>query len=108
MALAFLNMLFVIMTVVSISGIAFLYFYKEGKLKNIIFYLLSIWSLGIAFINITSFPSNYLTQIIIGFVLGLIALLAVIIKFLKPDKKNIAYILVSISILLSLGDLFFF
>lgn len=108
MALGVLDILFVIMVIVSGLGIGFLYYSKEGKARNATFYFLTIWSIVVAYINLTSLPSNYLTERIIACVFGLIALLAIIIKTLKQNKKNIAYILVSLSTLLSLVDLFFF
>lgn len=108
MALGLLDLLFSITTIVSGLCIALLYYSKKEKVRNATFYFFTIWSLGIAFINLTSLPSNYLIERVIACAFGLIALLAIIIKVLKPDKKNIAYILVSLSTLLSWGDLFFF
>lgn len=106
MALSYLLILFIIIGAVSGIGIISLYKIKNDKFKNIIFYFLAIWSIVISFINVTSLPSNYLIQQIIGCSFGILAILAVIINIKKPEKTSISYLLVTASILCSLVDLY--
>lgn len=105
MALGYLFILFVAIIVISILGIALLYISKNQNIKNITFYTLAIWSVIVAFLNVTSLPSNYIFEKVIGLVFGLLAIISIIIKIKKPEKINIAYLLVSLSILLTVLDL---
>lgn len=106
MALSYLLILFIIIGAVSGIGIISLYKTKNDKSKNIIFYFLAIWSIVISFINVTSLPSNHLIQQIIGCSFGILAIVAVIINIKKPEKTSISHLLVTVSILCSLVDLY--
>lgn len=106
MALGYLFIMFVSMAIISGLLIGLLYFIKNEKVKNILFYILLFWSILVAFINVTSLPSNYISQRVLGITIGILALVGTFIKFKNPNKVNIAYLLVSISTLLSLLDLY--
>lgn len=60
MAFVFLLVLSVFILVVGILGISLLFFLKNRKLKNVVFYFLVIWSMLIACLNATGLPTNYL------------------------------------------------
>lgn len=107
MALGYLYIFFVIMILVSILGIAGLYFIKNQKFKNILFYALFIWSIGISFIDVTSLPINYVFQKVFAVILGMLALVSIFIKLKLPNKINIAYLLMVLSIIFSIIDLIF-
>lgn len=103
-----LLIMFIVLAVVSGLGIAFLYLSKNPKVKTGLFYFLAIWSMLIAFINATSHPSNYITQQIIAWGLGFLAVIAIFIKVKNPNKATLANLLVTASAVFSLVDLFFF
>lgn len=103
-----LLILFIVLAVGSGLGISLLYLLKNPKAKNALFYFLGVWSMLIAFLNATSLPSNYFLEQVIAWAIGFIAIIAILIKILKPSKVKIAYLLVSVSALAGLFDLFFF
>lgn len=107
MAFIFLLVLSVFILVVGILGISLLFFLKNSKLKNVVFYFLVIWSMLIAYLNATSLPTNYIVQQIIAWLFGSISIIAIIIKVKKTGKTNIPYILVTISVLLGIFMMFF-
>ncbi|WP_415279242.1 hypothetical protein [Clostridium perfringens] len=107
MAFIFLLVLSVFILVVGILGISLLFFLKNSKLKNVVFYFLVIWSILIAYLNATSLPANYVVQQIISWLFGSISIIAIIIKVKKLGETNIPYILVTISVLLGIFMMFF-
>lgn len=104
--MSILLIMFIIMAIISILGISILYLTQNTKNKNIIFYFLSVWSIFVTFISTTSLPTNFIVEQIISLSFGFLAIVAVIIKIKKPEKSSFSYILVSISIVLGLLDLF--
>ena len=108
MAIIFsLILLYVSTLVVSILGISLLFFLKNRKLKNVVFYFLVIWSIFIAYLNAIGLPTNYIVQQIIAWLFGAISIIAIIIKVKKTGETNIPYILVTISVLLGIFMMFF-
>ena len=108
MAFIFLLVLSVFILVVGILGISLLFFLKNRKLKNVVFYFLVIWSMQlIACLNATGLPTNYIVQQIIAWLFGSISIIAIIIKVKKTGETNIPYILVTISVLLGIFMMFF-
>lgn len=107
MALVFLLVLSVFILVVGILGISLLFFLKNRKLKNVVFYFLVIWSMLIACLNATSLSTNYIGQQIIAWLFGSISIIAIIIKVKKLGETNIPYIFVTISVLLGIFMMFF-
>ena len=87
MALGYLLILSVFILVLSILGISLLFFLKNSKLKNVVFYFLVIWSILIAYLNATSLPTNYIVQQIIAWLFGSISIIAIIIK-VKKTRGN--------------------
>ncbi len=140
MALGYLFILFVFIILISILGILGLYFVKNQKVKNILFYSLFALSLVISFMNVTSLPNNYIKnqkvknilfyslfalslvisfmnvtslpnnyifQRVFGLFIGILSIISVFIKLKLPNKANIAYLVMSLSIVLSVFDLIF-
>lgn len=99
---------FVTLAAVSGLSITLLYVSKKPKTKNTLFYLLMALSMFITFLNVTSLPSNYLMQKIIALGLGLISLIALIVKLKASQKTSVSNLLVSASVLSGLIYLFFF
>lgn len=107
MALGYLLIAFIVMAVVSGLGVAFLYLLKNKKIKNVLFYMLATWSMGIACLNATSLPSNYLGEQLIAWAFGFLSVVAILIKIKKPEQTTLIYLLVTASIFCGLADLFF-
>ncbi|MGV1062958.1 hypothetical protein ACQR2W_05100 [Clostridium perfringens] len=107
MALGYLLIFFVFILVISILGISLLFFLKNRKIKNVLFYFLVVWSILIAYLNASSLPTNYLGQQIMAWLFGSISIIAIIINFKKTGETNIPYILVTISVFLGIFMMFF-
>ncbi|MEF9959222.1 MAG: hypothetical protein RR448_04625 [Niameybacter sp.] len=102
-----LLILFVALVVASGLGIAFLFLTKNKKVQNGLFYFLVILGMFIAFINATSFPSNYIVQAIVAWGFGFLSIVALIVKMKKLKNENIAKYIVSASLILGLLQLLF-
>lgn len=107
MALGYLLIFFVFILVISILGISLLFFLENRKIKNVLFYLLAVWSILIAYLNASSLPTNYLGQQIMAWLFGSISIIAIIINLKKTGETNIPYILVTISVFLGIFMMFF-
>lgn len=107
MALGYLFILFIFITSVSIVGILLLYLLKNQRAKNIVFYFLAAWSMCIAFLDATSLPSNYLMERLTAWSFGVLSIIGIIFKIKKPKKPIIAYILVTVSVFLTLMSIIF-
>ncbi|KEH96422.1 hypothetical protein ADU80_09625 [Clostridium botulinum] len=107
MALGYLLLLFIVMSAISSVGIVLLYVIKNETIKNILFYCLAMWSMGIACLAAISLPTNFLGHRLINCLLGFISIMAIILKIKDPQKPNIAYIIVTASTLLGMYSLFF-
>ncbi len=107
MALGILFLSFVVLSVTSILGISFLLLAKNNLVKKVFFYMLSILGMGISITAGASLPTNYILDKIIIYIIGLLSVLGVVIH-IKTNKRNIAYTLTIISIILGILKLFNF
>nr|WP_317359633.1 hypothetical protein [uncultured Tyzzerella sp.] len=107
MALGVLLILFIITVVISSLGVAFLLLSKNYIIKNIMFYILSIFTIIIYITYITSLPTNFILQQIIGWVFVLINIASIVIHK-KTTKKYIPYILTISSLIFGILKLFAF
>lgn len=107
MALGYLFILFIVFAVVSLLSIALLYVLKKENLKTFVFYFLCVWSIYLAYVNFTSFPTNFIVSRLIACLFGLLAIVAAIINITNKSKRNLSYLLVSASTLLTLIYMFF-
>ena len=108
--LGMLVITFFAMTVVSLVGLVLLYLLKNEKAKKVVFYLLTVWGMIVAYCNVISDPINWTGAIVRGWVLGALSVAALLIQLcLKKEYKfNLARILVTISVVLGMMDCFFF
>ena len=60
MALGYLFILFIVFAVVSLLSTTLLYVLKKENLKTFVFYFLCVWSIYLAYVNFTSFPTNFI------------------------------------------------
>lgn len=107
MALGYLTILFITITIISVLSIFILYISKNYKVKDATFYFLAIFSLLLAFMSMTSLPSNFFFQRFISIAFGLLSIMGVIIKIKNSKNTNVAYLLVTASTILNLFTLFF-
>lgn len=102
----FLLTFFVSIVSISILGIFLLYKSKNYRSKNYTYYFLVLWSMLLAYFNITSLPTNYVFQRIISGSFLIPSIISIFINLKSSDNKNISYKLVVLSILLSVIYLF--
>ena len=60
MALGYLALMFVIMSVISIIGLVLLLIVKNGKANRAILYIMAAWGILISVMNITALPINWI------------------------------------------------
>nr|WP_307990546.1 hypothetical protein [uncultured Niameybacter sp.] len=99
-----LLILFVVLTVAVGLGTTFLFLAKNPKTEKALFYFVVFLGLGIAGLEATSLPTNYVGQIVLAWSVGflsIIGLIAWVKKYKQPAKW-----LVTISAVGSLIQLF--
>ena len=101
MAIGILGILFYTVSILGFGGLILLYIIKNEKVKNILFYFLSILGIIVSFEGFISAPTNDIVGKIILAIVGILPILAIIVKNkMKLDK--IAYILVTITVIVSI------
>ena len=101
MAIGILGILFYTVSILGFGGLILLYIIKNEKVKNILFYFLSILGIIVSFEGFISAPANDIVGKIILAIVGILPILAIIVKNkMKLDK--IAYILVTITVIVSI------
>ena len=101
MALGVFGILFYIAIILGIGGLILLYVLKNEKIKNIVFYLLSALSILISFEGFISAPTNDIVGKSLLAIVGILPILAILLK-LKLKQDKIAYILITISVIVSI------
>ena len=105
-----LVIVFVVMSVISLAGLAAIYIVKNEKVQKGLFYFLVIFALVIAWMNIAMIPDYMLGELLLAGALGTLSVAAVVIQFcMKNDNKfKIARILVTVSVVAGMIDAFMF
>ena len=88
LAIGFLGILtygIMLLSLISVVSLVLSAAIKNNTIKNVIYILVTIYSLFLAFINFTSGPNNYIFPYVIGI---LCALLTISGAFLKLSKKR--------------------
>ncbi|WP_211745618.1 hypothetical protein [Paenibacillus sp. Marseille-Q4541] len=106
MALGLLVIMFTIIAIISIVSIGLLFTVKNRKINNIIFAVTVIIGIVVSYMNFTALPTNYTTEQIVAVIFGLLAVIALILKFMNKDR--VAKILSAASVVLGVVQLFFF
>lgn len=105
MALGLLFFLYIVLSVVGLLSIVLLFTVKDPRKNNSIFGFMVIFAIVISYIAATSLPTNFNVARIFAASLGVIAVIAVVLKVMH---KNIAAkLLVTASVILGLTQLFF-
>lgn len=100
MALGVLSILFVALAILSLICLVLLYM-RKGMYsdKNIIFLIMSLYSIVISCMNYTALPSNYILLKVLALVWGLLAASAFILKVTNADNFNKARLILAISLI---------
>ena len=107
MALGYLMLLFVGMSIVSIVGTVLLFVLKGKHASDITMVAMTFYALVIAYLNATAQPINFITQQVITWLIGLIAVVGCILYFAKKSSVPLAKGLVAISVAAGIAYLFF-
>ncbi|WP_455792736.1 hypothetical protein [Clostridium butyricum] len=107
MALGFLFLLFVGMSILAIIGIVLLFVVKKNNTNNVLLVLMTAYSMSIAFLNATAQPTNFVGTQILAWVVGLVAIIGTAITLLTRKHLLISKILVSGSVILGIYFLYF-
>lgn len=107
-ALAFLLILFIILSIVSVVGIIFLFLTKNSNIKRGVLYFLSVLGMIIAYMNATSNASNYISNQLVAWAFGFLSIAAIILQLVKKTDKTllISSLLTTASVVFSMVDLF--
>ncbi|WP_250278142.1 hypothetical protein [[Clostridium] colinum] len=106
MAIGVLGIMIYTTIILTIVGLSFLFLSKNDKIKNIAFYFLSVFTLVLSINGIFSLPTNDLIGKGLLIFVTLLPLLAVYLKYKSKDK--IAYILVTVAIIVAILKFFSF
>lgn len=106
MALGVLNIFYIVLGVIGVGLQGFLYFGNEKFISNrVVFILNMLFGIIISYLVFTSLPSNYSLQRIMAILIGLISILAMIVR-VKDISSMVAKIMLSISVIGGLIQLF--
>lgn len=107
MALGYLAIMFIIMSVVTIIGVVLLLIIKNEKANRIVLYIMAAWGILISVMNITSLPINWIIWRIAAGACGLAGLAGGIVRFIaKEDLKTVSALLTIVSVLAGMIMLF--
>ena len=107
MALGYLALMFVIMSVISIAGLVLLLIIKNEKANRAILYIMAAWGILIGVMNVTALPINWIMWRAFAGACGLAGLAGGIVRFIaKEDLKTVSVLLTMISVLAGMIMLF--
>ena len=110
MALGILLIMFVSVSVISVLGVLIMFLSKSTKVKKAAFYAMSIWGMVLAVLSATSLPQNYIGEQVTAWSAGVLSVIGLLVH-VKAKNKNqrlIAYLLVTVSIIVGILKLFSF
>lgn len=107
MALGFLFLAFIIMSVLALVGTVLLFLVKKQRTNDIILVIMAAYSMTIAYMNATAQPINFVGPQIFAWVVGLVAIGAVAFRFITKKPTQLARILVAASVVIGMYGLYF-
>ena len=107
-SLDLLIVVFMVMTGVSVFGLLLMYLVKNETVGKLIFYGLAVFGMIIAVFNALSTPDTYLIEAIIGWGIGAVSAVALLIQIIRKNERSflIARILVTFSVVAGMANLF--
>ncbi|PID24292.1 hypothetical protein [Sporosarcina sp. P7] len=103
MALDILEIMYIVLIIIAIGIQVVLY---KSKTNNSIIIINMLFGLLLSYLAFTSFPTNFTIQKTLSILMGIVAVLAVVMKFRSNELVFLSKIAFSISIVVSLGLLF--
>lgn len=107
MALGFLFLTFVIMSVLALIGTVLLFVIKKSNANDVVLVLMAAYSMTIAYLNATAQPTNFVGAQILAWVIGLVAVAAVAGRFICKKQMQVFRILVAGSVIVGMYGLYF-
>ncbi len=96
------------MCVLSLVAIVLLFIAKKPVMKQVMLYVTALFGIVIAWLNVTSEPSNFLMQRGIAAGIGLLAVVGIVVWHVsKGRQETAAKALVTASVVLGIATLFF-
>ena len=110
MALGILMITFITITVISGLSIAFLFLAKGPKVKEVLFYVVSLLGMLIAFLNASSLPMNQVAGQIISWGIGFLSIIAICVHVVgkSVNAKFNSQVPASVGVALGIVKLFLF
>lgn len=110
MAIGYLLILFIVMSVISILGLLLMYLVKNERVKTALFYIMAVWGMVVAYLGASSLPSNFTTERILAWAFGFLSVIGLLLHLRSEagSRRTAAYILVTASVVLGVVKLFLF
>ncbi len=108
MALGYLVLAFIISGVLAIIGTILLLIIKKKRPVDILMVLMTAFSILTAYLNATSQPSNFIAEQITAWLIGLIAVGGLGLRFVKKEQILLSKLLVIGSTIVGVVYLYFF
>lgn len=107
MALGLLLVLFMIMSIISVIGLVLLFLLKGEKRQKAVFYFMAVWGMAIAWMTANSYPTNFIKEQLISWVLGVLAVIALLVQICGKSEKSFltAKVLAAASVVLGMVTL---
>ncbi|MBR6700266.1 MAG: hypothetical protein IKL72_00890 [Firmicutes bacterium] len=99
---------FIVMSVISVIGIILMFLVKNEKVKNGLFYFMTVWGMIVAYCNASGLPENWTGAIALAWGLGAMSVAALLVQLcMKGEKKFlISRLLVTVSVAAGVLDCF--
>ena len=107
MALGYLFLLFVVMSVLAIAGAVLLFMVKKSNASDVLLILMTAYSITIAYVNATAQPTNFVGAQIFAWLIGLVAVVGAAVRFVTKKQLLLSKILVAGSVVVGIYVLYF-
>ncbi len=108
MAIGILFLLFMVLCIAGILGSVLLFILKQEKANDVVLILMTAYSMVIAFLSATALPVNFVSQQVICWVIGFIAVIGAGIRFGTRKSSVLSKVLVAASVLIGIANMFLF
>lgn len=105
MALGVLMVTFIVLFIIAVV-LQILLYRRQNKSNNGIFIINMLFGIVLSYLAFTSFPSNYTGQRSLALVFGLVAVLALVLKFTNRKFIFVSKVMLTVTIIGTLVQLF--
>lgn len=106
MALGAIVILFGVMSLAAIIGTILLFWIKNKNASDVVLVLLTAYSLLIAYVGASGEPTNFIIQQVIHWLIGFVAVIGTGTRFITNKQSIISKVLVSVSVIGGIFDIF--